>query len=88
MIFALSGCAHCQLPHTHYWPVRARSVENPLWQKNAFIFNAPDSLYFKAARQLSEVFEKKVEEIEREVSAAHMCVPLTRNPRLHRLAGG
>ena len=27
--------------------------------KNAFIFNAPDSLYFKAAKTLSDVFEKR-----------------------------
>ena len=36
--------------------------------KNAFIFNAPDSLYFKAAKQLSDVFEKKLEEFEREAA--------------------
>ena len=30
-----------------------------LLQKNAFIFNAPDSLYFKAAKTLSDVFEKR-----------------------------
>lgn len=35
-------------------------------QKNAFIFNAPESVYFKAAKTLSDVFEKRVEEIERE----------------------
>jgi len=34
--------------------------------KNAFIFNAPDSMYFKAAKQLSDTFEKKLEEFERE----------------------
>jgi len=34
--------------------------------KNAFIFNAPDSLYFKAAKTLSDLFEKKLEDIERE----------------------
>merc|ERR1719181_2077915 len=34
--------------------------------KNAFIFNAPDSLYFKAAKILSDVFEKRVEELEKE----------------------
>ncbi|KAL3894324.1 MAG: hypothetical protein SGPRY_013840 [Prymnesium sp.] len=35
-------------------------------KKNAFIFNAPESVYFKAAKTLSDVFEKRVEEIERE----------------------
>lgn len=35
--------------------------------KNAFIFNAPDSLYFKAAKTLSDVFEKRVEELEKEI---------------------
>jgi len=37
--------------------------------KNAFIFNAPDSMYFKAAKTLSDVFEKRIEEIERECDA-------------------
>ena len=36
--------------------------------KNAFIFNAYDSLYFKAAKTLSDVFEKRVEELEKEAS--------------------
>lgn len=35
-------------------------------QKNAFLFNGADSLYFKAAKALSDVFEKKLEEFERE----------------------
>mmetsp|Transcript_19754 Transcript_19754/g.42000 ORF Transcript_19754/g.42000 Transcript_19754/m.42000 type:complete len:332 (-) Transcript_19754:391-1386(-) len=34
--------------------------------KNAFIFNTPDSMYFKAAKQLGEIFEKKMEEIEKD----------------------
>jgi len=37
--------------------------------KNAFIFNAPDSMYFKAAKTLSDAFEKRLEEIERECDA-------------------
>jgi len=37
--------------------------------KNAFIFNAPDSLYFKAAKTLSEVFEKRAEELEKEAES-------------------
>jgi len=37
--------------------------------KNAYIFNAPESMYFKAAKTLSDVFEKRVEEIERECDA-------------------
>lgn len=37
--------------------------------KNAFIFNAPDSLYFKAAKTLSDVFEKRVEELEKEMES-------------------
>jgi hypothetical protein len=43
--------------------------------KNAFLYNAPDSLYFKAAKTLSDVFEKRVEELEKEsesVSAPDM----------------
>lgn len=36
------------------------------WQKNAFLFNGPESVYFKAAKGLSDVFEKKLEEFERE----------------------
>jgi len=39
--------------------------------KNAFIFNAPDSLYFKAAKTLSEVFEKRVEELEKEAESVN-----------------
>jgi hypothetical protein len=39
--------------------------------KNAFIFNQPDSMYFKAAKQLSDMFEKKLEEFEREAEAAN-----------------
>merc|ERR1712106_358030 len=34
--------------------------------KNAFLFNGPESVYFKAAKALSDAFEKKLEEIERE----------------------
>jgi len=39
--------------------------------KNAFIFNAPDSLYFKAAKTLSDVFEKRVEELEKECESVN-----------------
>jgi len=39
--------------------------------KNAFIFNAPDSLYFKAAKTLSDVFEKRVEELEKEAESVN-----------------
>ena len=48
----------CQLPTplTPYSPS----------QKNAFLFNGPESVYFKAAKALSDAFEKKLEEIERE----------------------
>jgi hypothetical protein len=42
---------------------------DPPAQKNAFIFNAPDSLYFKAAKTLSDVFEKRVEELEKEAES-------------------
>mmetsp|Transcript_10733 Transcript_10733/g.28592 ORF Transcript_10733/g.28592 Transcript_10733/m.28592 type:complete len:332 (+) Transcript_10733:64-1059(+) len=34
--------------------------------KNAYIFNQPDSVFFKAAKTLSDVFEKRCEEIEKE----------------------
>jgi len=47
------------LPHADP-PPTARS------QKNAFLFNGPESVYFKAAKALSDAFEKKLEEIERE----------------------
>ena len=43
----------------------------PAAQKNAFIFNAPDSLYFKAAKTLSDVFEKRVEELEKECESVN-----------------
>ena len=49
-------------PH-HYLPTA------PPAQKNAFIFNAPDSLYFKAAKQLSDMFEKKMVELEAEAES-------------------
>jgi len=39
--------------------------------KNAFIFNMPDSMYFKAAKALCDLFEKKVEELEREAEQVH-----------------
>merc|ERR1719217_1619968 len=39
--------------------------------KNAFIFNAPESLYFKAAKTLSDVFEKRVEELEKEAESVN-----------------
>mmetsp|Transcript_36440 Transcript_36440/g.60366 ORF Transcript_36440/g.60366 Transcript_36440/m.60366 type:complete len:334 (+) Transcript_36440:92-1093(+) len=39
--------------------------------KNAFIFNAPDSMYFKAAKVLSDLFEKKLEEFEREAESVN-----------------
>lgn len=41
-------------------------------QKNAYIFNAPDSMYFKAAKTLSDAFEKKLEEMERESEQINM----------------
>lgn len=40
--------------------------------KNAYIFNAPDSMYFKAAKTLSDAFEKKLEEMERESEQINM----------------
>merc|ERR1719240_2245154 len=39
--------------------------------KNAFVFNAPDSLYFKAAKTLSDVFEKRIEELEKDAEVAN-----------------
>jgi len=47
-------------------PPLTRALPPHASQKNAFIFNAPDSLYFKAAKTLSDVFEKRVEELEKE----------------------
>jgi len=38
--------------------------------KNAFIFNPSDSVYFKAAKTLSDVFEKRIEELEKETESA------------------
>lgn len=37
--------------------------------KNAFVFNTLDSMYFKAAKTLSDMFEKKLEDFEREAEA-------------------
>lgn len=39
--------------------------------KNAFIFNTPESIYFKAAKTLSDVFEKRVEELEKEADSVN-----------------
>ena len=39
--------------------------------KNAFIFNAPDSIFFKAAKTLSDQFEKRVGEIEKEAESVN-----------------
>ena len=61
-----------QLQKSGHYP-RLESFVNDVrlvW-KNAFIFNAPDSLYFKAAKTLSDVFEKRVEELEKEAESVN-----------------
>jgi len=55
----------------HYQRLEHFVNEVRLVWKNAFIFNAPDSLYFKAAKTLSDVFEKRVEELEKEAEAVN-----------------
>jgi len=52
--------------------------------KNAYIFNAPDSMHFKAAKTLSDVFEKRIEEIERECDALNPP-PIDSMERCHLL---
>jgi len=60
--------------------------------KNAFIFNGPDSPYFKSARKLNDQTEKKLEELERECETVspstgnvmercgYLLVDMTNNP--------
>jgi hypothetical protein len=55
----------------HYDRLEAFATDVRLVWKNAFIFNAPDSLYFKAAKTLSDVFEKRQEELEKEAEAVN-----------------
>lgn len=50
---------------------RASFASSAFSQKNAFIFNAPDSLYFKAAKQLSDMFEKSLEKFEVEAESVN-----------------
>lgn len=55
-----------RLARNHYVRLEDWANDMRLVWKNAFIFNAPDSIYFKAAKLLSDTFEKKLEEFERE----------------------
>jgi len=54
------------LARHHYTRLEELALDCRLVWKNAFLFNGPESVYFKAAKALSDAFEKKLEEIERE----------------------
>jgi len=60
-----------QLTNSHYVRLEGFVNDVRLVWKNAFIFNAPDSLYFKAAKTLSDAFEKRVEELEKEAESVN-----------------
>ena len=68
--YSLATATHtpCNLPPNSPPILRCRPPRTPYSpsQKNAFLFNGPESVYFKAAKALSDAFEKKLEEIERE----------------------
>jgi hypothetical protein len=60
-------CSHLvYLARFASFPAARQPPTHPHSQKNAFLFNGPESVYFKAAKALSDAFEKKLEEIERE----------------------
>jgi len=50
----------------HYTRLEDFANDVRLVWKNAFIFNDPASIYFKAARTLNDIFEKRLDEIEKE----------------------
>jgi len=60
------GTAQDRLTRQHYGRLEEFANDIRLVWKNAFLFNGPESLYFKAAKALCDVFEKKMEEFERE----------------------
>jgi len=61
---------HLQKPG-HYARLETFTNDVRLIWKNAFIFNAPETPYFKAAKTLSDVVEKRVEELEKEAELAN-----------------
>jgi len=60
------GTVQERLARHHYTRLEEMALDCRLVWKNAFLFNGPESVYFKAAKALSDAFEKKLEEIERE----------------------
>lgn len=56
---------------SHYARLEQFAYDVRLVWKNAFIFNAPGSLYFKAAKTLSDAFEKRMDELEKEVESTN-----------------
>merc|ERR1712166_1351720 len=60
------GTVQERLARHHYTRLEELALDCRLVWKNAFLFNGPESVYFKAAKALSDAFEKKLEEIERE----------------------
>jgi len=60
------GTVGDRLARNYYARLEDWANDMRLVWKNAFIFNAPDTMYFKSAKQFSDTFEKKLEEFERE----------------------
>jgi hypothetical protein len=65
------GTVSENLQKPHYERLESFINDVRLVWKNAFIFNAPDSMYFKAAKTLSDVFEKRCEDLEKEALRPH-----------------
>lgn len=63
------GTALDRLGKSHYQRLEDFANDIRLVWKNAYIFNSPDSMYFKAAKSLSDIFEKKLEEMEKEAES-------------------
>jgi len=61
-----------KLAKSDYARLEAFANDTRLVWKNAFIFNAPDSLYFKAAKFLSDKFEERLSELEKEAEAVNV----------------
>ena len=65
------GTVSDNLQKPHYERLESFINDVRLVWKNAFIFNAPDSMYFKAAKTLSDVFEKRCEDLEKEAESVN-----------------
>ena len=74
------GTVSERLGKNHYARLEDFANETRLIWKNAFNFNAPDSLYFKAAKSLSDAFEKAMEKMEAEVRGPAAAIAAPHRP--------